>query len=534
MKYRSFLVAVIGVALGVATGRVATGQETTAERTNFSETSTYPQVMRFLTTLQRSTGDIRVGTMARTTEGRDIPWVLAARPMVDGPIAAHRSGKPILYIQGNIHAGEVEGKEAAQMLLRDVTVGPLAHLLDSVILLVVPIYNADGNERFGPGAEHRPGQNGPAHVGLRPNGQGLDLNRDYIKMEAPETRGAARLINEWDPDFFIDLHTTNGSYHGYSLTYSPGLNPNGNAANDYIRETFLPTVRSRVRERHGQEMFWYGNFRNQNPDSLTQGWYTYDARPRFGTNWFAMRGRLAILSEGYSNAPFETRVRASYDFLAEILLLAAEERVRIAAIRAEVEVERPGFVAITARWAPPDTLPVIAEITEPDEDGAGPFARRTRTGTYRTVQMPVFHRFDPGAVVALPAGYLIPPSQPEVAALLGRHGVRLERLGEDWTGTAGVFSIDSVVAGRLFQGHRPVSLAGTWEERTATASRGWLWLSTDQRLGALGAYILEPMAADGAVTWNFLDRALRPGRDYPILRLDQPPMVEMTLVDSGP
>ena len=200
-----------------------------------------------------------------TTEGRTLPWVLAARPMVDGPITARRSGKPVIYLQGNIHAGEVEGKEAAQMLLRDLTVGPLATLLDSVILLVVPIYNADGNERFGPVAEHRPGQQGPELVGLRPNGQGLDLNRDYVKMEAPETRGAAALINDWDPDFFIDLHTTNGSYHGYALTYSPGLNPNSSQANRYIRDHFLPTIRERVRARHGKDIFDYGNFRNQNP-----------------------------------------------------------------------------------------------------------------------------------------------------------------------------------------------------------------------------------------------------------------------------
>ncbi len=284
-----------GVLLFIPT--ILAAQQTTAERTGFQETSSYSDVLDFLRALQHETTDIRVATLARSVEGRDIPWVLAARPMVDGPIAAHATGKPIVYLQGNIHAGEVEGKEAAQMLLRDMTVGPLRSLLDSVILLVVPIYNVDGNERFGPVEEHRPGQNGPVRVGLRSNGQGIGLNRDYIKMEAPETRGAAWLINRWDPDIFIDMHTTNGSYHGYQLTYAPGLNPNDNVANAYVRDEFLPLIRQRVRERHGQEIFWYGNFRNQNPDSLDQGWYTYDARPRFGTNWFGMRGRMAILSD---------------------------------------------------------------------------------------------------------------------------------------------------------------------------------------------------------------------------------------------
>jgi len=451
--------------------------------------------------------------------------------MVDGPIAARRAGKPVIYLQGNIHAGEVEGKEAAQMLLRDLTVGPLATLLDSVILLVVPIYNADGNERFGPGDEHRPGQNGPERVGLRLNGQGLDLNRDYVKMEAPETRGAAGLINAWDPDFFIDLHTTNGSYHGYALTYSPGLNPNGSQANRYIRDHFLPTIRERVRERHGKEIFDYGNFRNQNPDSLDQGWYTYDPRPRFGTNWFGLRGRMAILSEGYSNAPFEERVDATYVFVREILSLAAEEQERIAEINRGADAWRPDSVSVLAEFAPPTTQDVIAEITEAAGDGTGPFARRVRSGTFRTVAMPVYDRFSPRRLEAVPAGYLVPPRSVAAVELLVRHGVRVLRLGEPWAGVVEAFPIDSlVVAGRAFQGHRTVRVFGNWRQQDHQAERGWYYVSTDQRLGTLAAYLLEPASADGLVNWNVFDRDVARGREFPVVRLSAPPPVSSAIV----
>ena len=512
---------------------ILAAQQTTAERTGFQETSSYSDVLAFLHALQHETSDIRLGTLARSVEGRDIPWALAARPMVDGPIAAHATGKPVVYLQGNIHAGEVEGKEAAQMLLRDMTVGPLRSLLDSVILLVVPIYNVDGNERFGPVEEHRPGQNGPARVGLRSNGQGVGLNRDYIKMEAPETRGAARLINRWDPDIFIDMHTTNGSYHGYQLTYAPGLNPNDNAANAYVRDEFLPLIRQRVRERHGQEIFWYGNFRNQNPDSLDQGWYTYDARPRFGTNWFGMRGRMAILSEGYSNAPFDVRVSASYNFVREILGLAAEKWERILTIRDQVDSARPQFVAVRSQLAPPVTMDVIAEITEPAADGAGPFARRKRTGQYRTIAMPVYYRFDPARVESIPAGYLFPPGLRHVAELLVLHGVRVQRIEQPWSGSVEVFAIDSLKAAqRPFQGHRTVSVVGRWSEHDGAATPGWFYVATDQRLGLLAAYVLEPLSADGVVTWNFLDRDLRRGRDYPIVRVRQPVRIAMLTLET--
>ena len=177
----------------------ASAQQTTAEHSGNQTTSSYRDVVAFVDSLQMRTADIRVWTLFDSPEGKPVPVVLAARPMVDGPAAAQRSGKPVFYIQANIHAGEVEGKEAAQMLLRDLTVGPLRPLLDSVIILMVPIYNADGNDHFAPGEVNRPGQNGPAVVGQRANGQGFDLNRDYVKLEAPETRGSLGLSMSGTP-----------------------------------------------------------------------------------------------------------------------------------------------------------------------------------------------------------------------------------------------------------------------------------------------------------------------------------------------
>ena len=187
------------------------------------------------------------------------------------------------------------------------------------------------------------------------NGQGLNLNRDYVKMEAPETRGAAALLDAWDPDVFIDLHTTNGSYHGYALTYAPGLNPNGNPARDYVRDRLLPLVRERMRRRHDTATFWYGNFRNQDPDSLAAGWETYDPRPRFGTNWMGLRGKMAMLSEGYSNADFRTRVTATYDFVREVLSAVAEQRAAVlAAVEASLH-RTSDSVTVRSVLGPPTT-----------------------------------------------------------------------------------------------------------------------------------------------------------------------------------
>ena len=514
--------AALALALLLATPLAA--QQTTPERTSGKETSSWADVTAFLDSLERRGAPFRFGTLGTSTGGRRVPFVVAAAPGVQGPADAQASGRVVVWLQGDIHGGEVEGKEVAQMILRDLGFGPLRQLLDSLVLLVVPIYNPDGNDAWAEGTVNRPGQDGPAVVGRRANGLGLDLNRDYVKMEAPETRGATELINAWQPDLFIDLHTTNGSYHGYVLTYSPGLNPNDTPANAYIREKFLPAIRQRMKSRHNLETFPYGNFRNQMPDSLVLGWETYDARPRFGTNWTGLRGRMAILSEAYSNNPLPVRIASTYAFVQEILTLAAAERSGIKRLVAQSAAVRPDSVAVRSVVAPPIEQPVIAEITTAAGDGDGPFARRTRTGQFRTVRMPVWDRFTASRREARPVAYLIPASMPDVAALLVRQGVQVEKLTAAWQGPAERFRLDSITAQPYaFEGHRTVTVEGAWLAAAPyEAAAGSYLVRTDQPLGTLASYLIEPASEDGVVTWNLVDRLLTRREPHPIARVRVP------------
>ena len=528
----------VGVFLALATAGLvapAAAQQTRAERTGYAETSSLADVAAFLDTLAARTPDIRVGRLTTSTEGRAVPLVVASRPLVADAGEAHRSGKPVVYLQANIHAGEVEGKEAVQALLRDLTTGPLRPLLDSLVLLVVPVYNTDGNEAWAAGEVNRPGQAGPAIVGRRPNGQGLDLNRDYVKQEAPETRAAAALLAAWDPDVFMDLHTTNGSYHGYVLTYSPGLNPNEGPANRFVRERLLPEVRRRMKARHGYETFWYGNFRNQEPDSLVQGWETYEGTPRYGTNWAGLRGRMAVLSEAYSNDDFRTRVLATQAFVREVLGYVAERTAEVKAANRADDRDRPDSVGVRLALAPPVETEVIAELTRAAGDGSHGYARRERTGVFRRITMPVYDRFTATRREAVPAGYLVPSAYPEVAALLRRHGITVERLRAPWRGTLEGFAVDSVVPARgTFEGHRATRIEGAWRAREGEAPAGWYWVPTDQPRGLLAAWLLEPASEDGVVTWNLVNRGLRPRAEAPVRRLLTAPEVPRELVDGEP
>jgi hypothetical protein len=510
------------------------GPRTRAELTNYQETSRYADVIAFLDALH-GRSELSFGSLGKSTAGRDIPYVVASRPRVSTPAEARALGCAIVYVQGNIHAGEVEGKEALLALVRDLTSSSRPNVLDSIVLIAVPIYNADGNEKFAPQERNRGSQNGPEMVGQRANGQGLDLNRDYIKAEAPETRGALALFNAWDPDVFVDLHTTNGSYHGYALTYAPPLNPASPVA-AFTRDSLLPTLRARMQQRHRFATFDYGDFISD--DTLSRGWATFGPTPRYGTNYYGLRGRISLLSEAFSHDAFERRVASTYAFVQEILSLVSEKSVTVRKLTAEASRQPSqwnasgqltGAVPIRSEpMARPEPVEVVAEVMERTGDSArtetgGPRGRR-RTGRFTTVTMPVYDLFRPTRLAPPPLAYSLSPNDTQVVRVLRLHGVRVDSLAETRLARAERFVIDSsIISPRPFQGHREVRLVGRWVSEERELRAGSYLVPTSQPLGLITIYLLEPQSDDGLVTWNFFDYALRAGAAYPVLRVMSEP-----------
>ena len=571
----------LGVVLACAPsgGMIAAqaGPRTQAERTGFLETSSHASVQAFLDSLVRPGRPIAGGVMGKTTEGRDLPYVIVSRPLYRTPETARRSGRPIVFVQGNIHSGEVEGKEALLSLVRDLLLEARSNVLDSIVLIALPDYNADGNERLAPQARNRGAQNGPEMVGTRPNATGLNLNRDYMKADAPETKASLAMFNAWDPHVFVDLHTTDGSYHGYNLTYAPSLNPaaelrEATFGGAWARDSFLPELRRRVRERHGVETFDYGDFAGGGatrgggagrgtgrgaggggggppPTGITPAtppaaWRTYEHTPRFGTNYYALRGRVSILSEAYSHDPFEKRVRSTYAFTRELLSLVAERRDAILALaRRSDDALRRGASAL-----PP--VPVRAAMTQTPYEAAVSYEEieRTgdstryeagmpigarRTGRFRTVTMQVFDRFTPTLTRPAPWGYAIAATDTAAFNLARLHGFEISRLSTEWRGDAGPqFVVDStVIAPQAFEGHRLVRLVGRWEPgRPVTLAAGTYIVRVAQPLGVLAMYLLEPESDDGIVAWDVGDRSSGTAGTAPIIRLAAEPPVALTTV----
>jgi len=535
------VIVVAGCAARVPPGppNPATFPRTRPELTNYRETSHYSDVRSFLDSLRTLRAPLAFGSIGKTSEGREIPFVIASRPLVYTPSEARRLGRPIVYVQGNIHAGEVEGKEALLALLRDLAFAGKANALDSIVLIAVPIYNADGNERFAPQSVNRTEQNGPEMVGVRANAQGLDLNRDYVKAEAPETRASLIMFNTWDPDVFVDLHTTDGSFHGYALTYSPSLSPAAVFGGAYARDSLLPVLRERMRTRDGFEVFDYGNFVSDGrglvaDTTVAEGWETYDARPRFGTNYYGIRGRIGILSEAYSHDPLERRIASTYAFVNEILSLVGEKGAAIRSVTARADSQPLAWgrspdsvqmVAIRSEViATPRMMDVIKEDIETTGDSSltqpGVPRGQRRTGRFRPIRMPVYDRFTSTLNRTPPAAYVVAPEDTAVVTLLRLHGIRVDRSDTAWTARGESFVIDSITtAQRAFQGHHEVRLTGHWERGLQTLPPKSFIVSTAQPRGALIVYLLEPESDDGFTTWNLFDARLQKGGRFPVKRI---------------
>jgi len=510
---------------------------TRPEKTSFTETSRHADVMLFLDSLKASNSSryLSVGTLGRTSQGKDIPMVIMSRPIVRTAAEAKRLNRPIVYLQGNIHGGEVEGKEALLALLRDLSSDQYLNVMDSLVIVAVPIYNADGNDALGPQERNRTEQNGPALIGQRPNGQGLDLNRDYIKAEAPETRASIEFFRAWDPDVFVDLHTTDGSYHGYALTWAPPLNPASFFSGPFTRDTILPAVRSFLRDREHIETFPYGNFASQ--DSVDRGWFTYDHRPRFGVNYYGLRGRVAILSEAYSHDTFRDRIISTYSFVSELLSFIAANHEDFVDLGRDADRKTTAF-ASTRNASPPIAIrsrltrtPRVDEmrieevlktgdsvLTEP-----GLNKGERRTGKILKSRVPIYDRFEPVLMQTLPYAWVIPGEQAALIEPLRRNGLFIERASAAEHVRGETFLVDSVIAERQFQGHAPVRLIGRWRSDSVAVDPGAYIVRAAQPLAILALYLLEPQSDDGLTTWNFLDAWIRPGAPYPVVRLLAPP-----------
>jgi hypothetical protein len=412
------------------------------------------------------------------------------------------------------------------MLARDLLKDPDSDIMKNVVMLINPILNADGNEKFS--TKNRTNQNGPESVGIRYNGQNLDLNRDAMKLETPEIRGLVEnVLNTWDPSISVDCHTTNGSYHEEPTTFVWQMNPNAerNLIN-YMRDEMMPAVHRTLWDKYDVENVFYGEFIDRL--DYSKGWISYAAEPRFLVNYIGVRNRLAILNENYVYADYKSRVNACYHLLLTILEYASDNKTNIRKLLAEADEKtiargmNPSIADSFAlkykgQPAPEDiTIKAIEADTIPGMKGYWRFKQSDRKVT---ITVPYIADFYPTQSIRFPFAYVLSNQDPDVLDLLKAHGIQIEKLRENVTLGVERFKISKLeAANRLFQGHYTNKIEGEYIVEEKEFPAGSCVIRTGQKLGWLVAYLLEPQADDGMLLWNYFDRYLTPqwgGGYYP-------------------
>jgi hypothetical protein len=482
---------------------------TVAETSGFQATSLSVDVNHFLIACDERAAHVTRFEFGRTSLDQPLSGVTIANPpMTDNST----DPRLVVLLLGNIHSGECDGKEALLMLTRELTLNPGHPWLQNMAIVIVPNYNADGNDKVAP--DNRPGQIGPAQgMGTRETAQGFDLNRDFMKLETPEGQSLVKLINRWDPHILIDCHTTNGSKHRYQLTYDIPHNPaSPQAVRSLLRDKWMPAVTAQMKA-EGYDTFYYGNFSEDHTR-----WETFGFEPRYSTEYMGLRGRIGILSESYSYVDYQTRIRATLAFVGNCLEYAAANAQQIRSAIDDVDNE---WVQSTSARPTNVSLPLNA-VRQAFEQTATVLGVATDSDQPRDYEVEFWGNYIGTNYVPLPAAWLLPARQEQAINNLRLHGIQFETVSEPFTARIGTHRIQSIRRNsRPFQGHQMLQLSTAETQALREIPAGTVIVRAAQPLGRLAALLLEPQSIDGLAAWNFFDDVIEEGGEYPVLRLSE-------------
>ena len=514
---------------------------TPAERSDYRTTPRYDETMAYIQRVAAAApGQVKVEVFGKTGEGRDLLDVVVSRDGVFDPEALHRAGRPVLLIQNAIHAGEMDGKDSCLALLRDMAITKSqARLLERAVVVIIPIYNADGHERFG--HYNRINQNGPEEMGWRVNATNLNLNRDYVKAEAPETRAWLRLWNRWLPDFFVDDHVTDGADYQYDVTYSLSTGA-GNHPDiiEWQQKSVAPYLdRSVAASGHviGPLIFLTDDA------DPTKGIERFPSTPRFADGYVVLQNRPGMLVEMHMLKDYKTRVTGNYEILRallEVMNRDADTLVRLnreadAAVVANGKRFDPG-AKFPLRTAPSkETQPFLYRTFNYTRELSGvsgqPWIRYSPEPLNITIPRPV--RLDTALTVAPPRAYIVPAQWTQIIAVLEAHGLSLERTTRPWNAEVDTYRCTGLKWNeKSFEGHhvmfspqfaaQPFTGHCTPVHERLSFPAGSVVVPMDQRAAKVAIEWLEPEAPDSAVAWGHFDAIFEQkefGEDYVVEKL---------------
>ncbi len=473
---------------------------TPAERAGFVNTPNYAETRAWLDRLVAASPLLSIERFGTTAQGRELYFVRASKG---------GGRKPVLLVQAGIHAGEIDGKDAGLMLLRDIALRGKDRLLDRADLIFVPIFNADGHERSSPW--NRPNQRGPRSQGWRTTAQNRNLNRDYAKADTPEMRAMLSLIRRLNPALYLDLHVTDGVDHQYDITYAfsgwRGYYARSKAIGRWLDTRFRPAMdRSLVRAGHSP--FLYVSLKDDaDPDAgITQG----PDPARFSTGFGDIAHIPTVLLETHSLKPYRQRVLGTYVFVEEALRQVGSDAARLGSAIEADRADRPETMVLT--WKPADkplysvTYKGIAHDTYQSPAAGGPVIRWL--GRPVTQSMPVFGA-EPDLSVRLPKAWWVPVTAATTIERLRAHGILMELVVQPRTLSLDMVRLVDPKLGTANEGQVPVRASFKHEGRNETFPAGSFRVPFDQPLGLLAATLLEAESTDSLLQWGFFPEILQ-------------------------
>ena len=484
---------------------------TPAELRGLSATPAYDETMAWLRKLVKAAPELEMISIGKSLQGRDFWMVIASADQAFTASALRDSGKPLLLAHSGIHAGEIDGKDAGLMLLRDMTVaGKRKELLKNTNFLFIPILNVDGHERRS--ASNRVNQRGPAEMGWRTNARNQNLNRDFTKLDTAGVRALIQVFRQWKPDLYLDLHVTDGVDYQYDITFGgngrDGWSP---AIGNWIEDVYRPAISAALTE-NGHEpadlIF------SANGKDMKDGVLSWSGDPRFSNGYGDAIHLPTVLVENHSLKPYKRRVLGTYVLLAESLALLATEQSSLRRATREDQQRRPQSIPLGFQRN--------ENMTPVNEPFKGIHSERFQgevsgaevvrwTGKPVTESIPRIYITEPSTVVKIPTAYVIPAAWSDIAQRIALHGIEVEQLSEPLTTQAEVYRLpDAGIAEpsgwtpNPFEGHIRIDPGEPVKQSIETIfPTGSFLISTDQPLGELLVLMLEPQAPDSFLQWGF-------------------------------
>lgn len=481
---------------------------TVAERSGFVRTGRFDETIALCHAFAKAYPDaVRCEQFGTTPEGRPMLNLVVSRSGALTPEAARAKGLPVLLVQGGIHAGEIDGKDAGFLALRQMLDGEAAKgALEKQVLIFVPVFNIDGHERFA--KNNRPNQRGPEEMGWRVTAQNYNLNRDYAKADAPEMQAMLRLVDAWDPIAYIDLHVTDGAKFEHDVAIQVEPVHAGDEALKAAGTAFRDAVIADVARQGGLPLAFYPSFvENDDPQS---GFVDGVSPPRFSTGYFPLRNRFAMLVETHSWRPYKHRVKTTQKIVLSVANQVAEHGAEWMRIANEADAKSLAGASVPLDYKASDKVRTIDfrgyEYTRTPSEVSGALMTRYDETKPQVWKLPLRDDVIPGRVVDAPrAGYIVPAAHAAwVGGKLKLHGIEFRTLdsAHDKLAAQTFRATSAKFGGNSVEGHQRLTVEGEWKPEARTIAKGALFVPIAQPKARLVMALLEPQAPDALAAWG--------------------------------